>query len=150
VLAVDTNVLVYAADADSPFHDACRRWLARRRARPDAWYTTWPILYEFLRVTTHPRVMRRPWTAAAAWSFVTALLASPGLGLLVPTERHPEIAGEVVAEFPHIAGNLFHDTHTAILLREHGIRGICTRDADFRRFGFLDVIDPVDAAPHGF
>ncbi len=62
MLVVDTNVLVYAADADSPFHDPCRDWLARQRVRPDAWYTTWPIVYEFLRVTTHPRVMRRPWT----------------------------------------------------------------------------------------
>jgi predicted nucleic acid-binding protein len=37
VLAVDTNVL-YAADADSQFHTACRDWLERQRARPGAWY----------------------------------------------------------------------------------------------------------------
>jgi predicted nucleic acid-binding protein len=92
VLAVDTNVLVYAADADSQFHGPCRGWLERQRARPDAWYTTWGILYEFLRVTTHPRVMRRPWTALAAWEFVTALLASPGLAVLVPTHRHADVA----------------------------------------------------------
>ena len=59
MLAVDTNVL-YAADADSQFHTACRDWLERQRARPNAWYSTWAILYEFLRVTTHARVMRRP------------------------------------------------------------------------------------------
>jgi len=47
VLAVDTNVLVYAADADSQFHAPCRDWLERQRARPDAWYTTWRILYVF-------------------------------------------------------------------------------------------------------
>jgi predicted nucleic acid-binding protein len=57
VLAVDTNVLVYAADIDSQFHAPCRDWLDRQRARPDAWYSTWPILYEFLRVTTHSRVI---------------------------------------------------------------------------------------------
>jgi toxin-antitoxin system PIN domain toxin len=146
VLAVDTNVLVYAADADSQFHTSCRRWLERQRATPDAWYTTWPILYEFLRVTTHPRVMRRPWTATAAWDFVAALLASPGLEVLVQTQRHAAVAADVVAEFPWLSGNLFHDTHTAIVLREHGVARICTRDADFRRFPFLDVIDPVTAA----
>src|SRR5262249_59284415 len=85
VLAVDTNVLVYAADADSQFHPACRDLLERPRARPDAWYTTWAILYEFLRVTTHSRVMRRPWSAPAAWNFVATLLASPGLSVLAPT-----------------------------------------------------------------
>ncbi|WP_324970657.1 TA system VapC family ribonuclease toxin [Methyloceanibacter sp.] len=145
MLAVDTNVLVYAADADSPLHETCRDWLERQRRRPNAWYTTWPIVYEFLRITTHPRVMRRPWTAGSAWDFVISLLASPSLEVLVPTERHAEVAEEVIAEYPHLAGNLFHDAHTAILLREHGIGRICTRDTDFNRFAFLEVIDPARA-----
>jgi hypothetical protein len=143
VLLVDTNVLVYAADADSQFHARCCDWLARQRTRPDAWYTTWPILYEFLRVTTHPRVMRRPWSVAMAWQFVVALLASPGLGLLVQSQRHGDVATKVISELPHLAGNLLHDTHTAILMREHGVRRICTRDTDFSRFPFLEVVDPL-------
>ncbi len=143
MLVVDTNVLVYAADADSPHHPACRDWLERQRGRPDAWYTTWAILYEFLRVTTHPRVMRRPWSAREAWGFVEALLASPGLSLLVPTPRHIEVAGQVIRELPHLAANLFHDAHTAILMREHGISRIVTRDTDFHRFPFLEPIDPL-------
>ena len=145
MLAVDTNVLVYAADADSPFHAACLAWLERQRGRADAWYTTWAILYEFLRVTTHPRVMRRPWNVSEAWGFVRALLASPGLGVLVATQRHANVAEQVIAELPHLAGNLLHDAHTAILMREHGIRQICTRDTDFHRFPFLKVIDPLQA-----
>jgi len=48
---------------------------------------------------------------------------------------------------PHLAGNLFHDAHTAILMREHGVARICTRDADFNQFPFLEVIDPVRASP---
>jgi toxin-antitoxin system PIN domain toxin len=143
VLVVDTNILVYASDADSPFHAGCRGWLEHQRRRADAWYTTWSILYEFLRVTTHPRVMRQPWNVMEVWSFVQAILASPGLGLLVATERHPIIAEQVLGEIPHLAGNLLHDAHTAILMREHGIRQICTRNADFHRFPFLEVIDPV-------
>ncbi len=143
MLAVDTNGLVYAADADSQFHRPCRDWLERQRARPDAWYTTWGILYEFLRVTTHQRVMRRAWSAPAAWGFVTALLASPGLAVLVPTQRHADVAAEVISELPHLAGNLFHDAHTAILMREHGIGRICSRDTDFNQFPFLEVIDPL-------
>ena len=143
MVIVDTNVLVYAADADSSLHTAARAWLDRRRRNVEAWYTTWPILYEFLRVTTHPRVMRRPWSVRQAWEFVSALLESPGLDVLVPTSRHAEVAGQVFAELPYLAGNLLHDTHTAILMREHGIRRICTRDTDFHRFPFVEVMDPV-------
>ncbi len=146
MLVVDTNILVYVADEDSPFHVPSRQWLERQRGRADAWYTTWGILYEFLRVVTHPRVLRQPWSAAAAWEFVTALLASPGLGVLVPTPRHAAVAGQVIAEMPYLAGNLMHDAHTAILMREHGIRRICTRDADFHRFPFVEVLDPVQNA----
>ncbi len=139
---VDTNVLVYAADVDSPHHEPCRAWLEQRRAGPDAWYTSWSIVYEFLRVTTHPHVMRKPWRARDAWSFITALLASPGLSVLVPTERHAQVVASVLEELPIVAGNLVHDAGTAILMREHGIRRICTRDADFHRFPFLEVFDP--------
>lgn len=78
--------------------------------------------------------MRRPWSAPEAWGFVSALLASPGLGVLVPTQRHTEVAEQIIAELPYLSGNLLHGTHTAVLMREHGIRRICTRDADFHRF----------------
>ena len=145
MLTVDTNVLVHAADEYSQLHDPCLAWLERQRRRSDAWFTTWPILYEFLRVTTHPRALRRPWKASAAWEFVTELLDSPGLGILVQTQRHADVAGAVIAELPHLVGNILHDAHTAILMREHGIRQICTRDTDFHRFPFLEVIDPIRA-----
>ena len=143
MLVVDTNILVYAANADSPLHGACREWLESQRGSAAAWYATWPIFYEFLRVTTHPRVLRHPWNATAAWDFVRELLASPGLGILVATERHAEVAAQTFAELPHLAGNIFHDAHTAILMREHGIRRICTRDNDFHRFPFTEVVDPL-------
>jgi toxin-antitoxin system PIN domain toxin len=143
VLAVDTNILIYAADTRSPFHKPCRIWLERQRELPDAWYSTWPILYEFLRVTTHPRVMPKPWSLATAWQFVLGLLEAPGFDVLAPTSRHAAVASELIDEMPHLAGNIVHDVHTAVLLREHGIRRICTRDTDFHQFGFLEVIDPL-------
>jgi uncharacterized protein len=142
VLVVDANILVYAADEDSDWHARCSDWVERRRIRPDAWYVTWSILYEFMRVTTHSRVMRQPWNAGQAMSFVSTLLASPGLGVLVATERHADVAAQVVGELPWLSGNLIHDAHTAILMREHGVSRICTRDADFHRFPFVEVFEP--------
>jgi len=73
-----------------------------------------------------------------------ALLASSGIGVLVATQRHLDVAAEVISELPHLAGNLIHDSHTAILMREHGIARICTRDTDFNRLPFLEVIDPLE------
>ena len=139
----DTNVLVYAVDRSSPFHVPCRNALSEWRARPDAWFLTWNVVYEFLRVVTHPRVLTRPWTSPEAWSFVEAVLQAPGLTMLSATERHAAVVAEVIAEMPWISGNLLHDAHTAVLMREHGVRRIYTRDTDFHRFPFLEPIDPV-------
>ncbi|MBI3698228.1 MAG: PIN domain-containing protein [Acidobacteria bacterium] len=143
MFVVDTNVLVYAADQDSPLHTRCRELLEQWRGQASAWFLTWGIVYEFLRVCTHPRVFRAPWTAGHAWSFVEALLASPGLSILAATKRHSRVAAEVMREIPHLSGNLMHDAQTAVLMREHGIRRVITRDTDFHRFPFLEPIDPV-------
>jgi len=142
-LVVDTNVLVYAADVDSAPHDRCRAWIEEQRSGAAAWYSTWPILYEFLRVTTHPRVMRQPWNVKEGWSFIAALLASPGFDVLRPTERHAAVAEQTFSELEHLTGNILHDAHTAVLMRENGIRRIVTRDTDFHRFPFVEPIDPL-------
>ena len=143
MFVLDTNILVYAADQDSPHHEACHRLVRESRDRVSAWYLTWGICYEFLRVVTHPRVFRLPWSAAQAWSFIDAVLTAPALGILVPGERHRDVAAQVLGELPHLAGNLMHDAHTAVLMREHGVRVIYTRDTDFHRFPFLEMADPV-------
>ena len=143
MFVVDTNVLIYAADEDSAFHACCYDLLQECRRQVSAWFTTWGIFYEFLRVSTHPRVFRTPWSAAQAWSFVEAVLASPGFGILTATERHAAVAAEVIKDVPHLSGNLMHDAQTAVLMREPGIKRIYTRDTDFHRFPFVDPVDPV-------
>jgi toxin-antitoxin system PIN domain toxin len=147
MFVVDTNVLVYAADRRAAEHERCRALVEAWRQRGGAWYVTWGICYEFLRVVTHQRVFRQPWTLTEARGFLVALLDSPGLDVLVPTERHIQVLEEVVRELPHLSGNLMHDAHTAVLMQEHGVRRICTRDADFHRFPFLEVVDPLTAEP---
>lgn len=142
MFVVDTNILVYAANLDSPFHASSRSFVDGCRRRMGAWYLTWGICYEFLRVTTRPRVLRYPWTGPQAWEFLDAILASPGVGFLVPGERHRQVLAEVMRELPHLAGNILYDAKTAVLMREHGIRSIYTRDTDFHRFPFLEPVDP--------
>lgn len=144
MFAVDTNVLVYAANQDLPEHARCRELLELWRRGDEPWCTTWSVLYELLRVVTHPRVFPQPWSVGAAWSFVGAILDSPGHRVLVPTRRHPLIAAQTLEELPELRGNLLHDAHTAILMREHGVGRIYTRDADFQLFSFLEVLDPLE------
>jgi hypothetical protein len=143
MFVVDTNILIYAADKDSPDHGRCRALLEQWRAQATPWYVTWGIVYEFLRVVTHPRVLTRPLPPAHAWLFLDALFAAPQLRILTETDRHRHVAAEVFAEVPDITGNLVFDAHTAVLMRENGLRVIYTRDADFNRFPFLDTIDPI-------
>jgi uncharacterized protein len=143
VFAVDTNILVYAADATAPEHTRCRELLERWRAQSGAWYLSWNVCYEFLRVVTHPRVFRQPWSAEAANGFLRAIQVSPSLVMLRPTERHDRVLADVIGEIPLLSGNLIHDAHTAVLMREHGLRRIYTRDTDFHRFPFLEPIDPL-------
>src|SRR5262249_55620926 len=82
MFVVDTNVLVYAANQDSPYHASCAERLDAWRAQAGAWFVTWSIVYEFLRISTHPRVLSKPWPVAKAWEFVLALLEAPGLEVL--------------------------------------------------------------------
>lgn len=146
MFVVDTNVLLYAADADSEHYTLCRDLIEQARGQAAPWFLTWGICYEFLRVSTHPRVYRSPWTNAAAWHFVETLLTSPSLSILAPTRRHAAVLRQCLDELPEARGNLMHDLHTATLMREHGIARIVTRDADFHRFGFLEVVDPLRPA----
>ena len=143
MLVLDTNVLIDAVDEDSPFHEPCRDRVAQARDDSSPTFLTWNVCYEFVRVTTHARAPVHPWTLRKAWEFLAALLASPGFDLLVATPRHAAVLAQTVAELPDVRGNLAHDLHTAVLMREHGVSRICTRDTDFRRFPFLTVVDPL-------
>jgi predicted nucleic acid-binding protein len=71
------------------------------------------------------------------------LLTAPGISVLRPTDLHAAALASTVAELAELRGNLMHDLHTAVLMREHGESRICTRDSDFHRFPFLSVVDPL-------
>lgn len=143
MFVVDTNILLYAADQNAEAHRICRQRIEEWRRQPTPWFLTWGICYEFLRVSTHPRVFRKPWSAGAAWAFIEAVIVSPGLTMLTATPRHAAVLQQTLDELPDLRGNLMHDLHTVVLMREHGIGRIVTRDTDFVRFPFLSVIDPL-------
>lgn len=143
MFVVDTNVLLDAANKDSLFHEPCRKLVDSWRRQAVPWFVTWSVCYEFLRASTHPRIFGPPWSALEAYGYVEALLASPSLSVLVATERHAAVLRATLSELPELRGNQMHDLHIAVLMREHGVSRIVTRDTDFHRFRFLSVIDPL-------
>ncbi len=145
MFVVATNVLVYAANSAVLELDRCRRLVEEWRASSLPWFLASPIASEFLRVVTHPQVLQEPLPVVDAWTFLDALLASPALTVLVPGARHRQVARATFREYPDLSGNLLHDAHTAILMRAHGIHRTVTRDHDFHRFPFVEVIDPLRA-----
>jgi hypothetical protein len=142
-LLIDTNILLHAVNTGSPDHAAAHRFMQQQLKRHVPWCTTWPILYEFLRVSTHRRVFPKPLQPGQAVSYVNTLLAFEEVSILSATNRHPETLTSIVSDLSHPAGNLFHDIHTATLMREHGVSEIATADTDFLQFSFLKVVNPL-------
>lgn len=142
MFVVDTNVLIHTVNADSPHHGPARELVESLRHSTTPWALTWSILYEFWRVSTHPRVLRSPLRRDLVREFVAALIASRALHVLTETDRHQAFFEQVLAELPDPAANLAHDAHVVALMREHGLQDIYTSDADFHRFAGIRVHDP--------
>ena len=140
MIAVDTNVLVYARRRTAPQHGAALKLLHDLATGSAPWALPHPCIAEFLRVVTH-NVFRPVVPLAEAWHNVETLLASPSLHVLTPTERHVPLLREIMEE-SGATGNLVYDAQIATLCLEHGVREILTADKDFRRFPSIKATDP--------
>ncbi|WP_285566587.1 TA system VapC family ribonuclease toxin [Actinoallomurus iriomotensis] len=142
VIAVDTNVLVYAHRRDSAFHLAAAsrvRELAEGRA---PWAIPWPCVHEFFSVVTHPRIYAPPSTAEQAIDQIEAWLASPSLVTLGEGTGYWDALRPMLME-GKIAGPLVHDGRIAALCVAHGVRELWTVDRDFSRFSGLSIRNPL-------
>jgi uncharacterized protein len=146
MIAVDTNLLVYAHRADSPWHDAAAeivRGLAESRA---AWAIPWPCLHEFLSIVTHPRIYDPPTALAKALDQASAWLESPSLALLAEGHDHWAVLRDLLRA-GRVVGPQVHDARVAALCRTHGVRELWSADRDFGRFRGLVVKNPLLADP---
>lgn len=143
MFVVDTNLLLYTVNPDSADHARSRELIGEWRRGDRLWFVTWGIVYEFLRVSSHPSVFPEPLKLVQAREWIALLLSSPSAGVLVATERHLDVLSELAQLHPRLRGNTIHDLHTAALMKEHGITEIRTADADFHQFRFLNVVNPL-------
>ena len=137
----DVNVLLHASDTASPVHAVARRFVEGATAGDDLFCLGWPTVMSYLRIATHPRIFTTPLSPAEALDNVDALVLQPHVRLLSEEEGFLEIYRAISGALP-VRGNLVPDAHLAALLRQHGVRRLFTRDADFRKFHFLEVRDP--------
>ena len=142
MIAIDTNILVYAHRKDSPFHE---RALSAVRALAEgsaAWALPWPCVHEFLAIVSHPKIFPDPTPMERALAQVTAWLESPTATPLAETTGYDKVLVEVVRA-ARIVGPQVHDARIAALCRHHGVRELWSADRDFSRFPGLTIRNPL-------
>jgi hypothetical protein len=142
VIALDTNVLVYAQREETAYHLRAKEILKEFAEGEPPWALPWPCVYEFIRVVTHPRVFDPPTDLEDVLNDLDSLLQSPSLTLLREGSRLAVFMQRLLRS-GQAAGNLAHDAHIAALIAEHGVSELWTADRDFARFPGIRVRNPV-------
>jgi uncharacterized protein len=134
MIAIDTNVLVYAHREETAMHEAARAALRELVEGDDPWGLPVFCAGEFIRVVTHARIFKPASGLDVALDFLGHLLASPSARLLLPGPVYPELLAEA-CRAGRATGNLAFDAQVVAVCREHGVAEILTEDRDFARFG---------------
>ena len=142
MIAVDTNILVYAHRSDSPHHATASAAMSACAQSRLAWCIPWPCIHEFFAIVTHQRIYNPPTPPAMALDQINAWLESPSLVLLAETATHwPTLQKLLVAA--GTAGPAVHDARIAALCLQHGARELWSADRDFQHFADLTVVNPL-------
>lgn len=142
MIAVDTNILVYAHRADSEWHAVAHAKLAVLAEGTAPWAIPWPCVHEFYAIATHPRIYRPPTPVEKAIDQIDAWQESPSLLLLAETDTHWSTLRESLLS-ARVTGPMVHDARVAALCRQHGVRELWSADRDFSRFAGINVINPL-------
>jgi toxin-antitoxin system PIN domain toxin len=139
-ITVDTNVLVYAANASDPVHERARDLVGRLARGPELLFLFWPAIMGFLRISTNTGIFASPYTPHEALAAIADLIERPHVR--TPTEEPGFLDLYRATASGSTRGRLVADAHLATLMRQHGVGAIYTRDRDFRRFDGISVRDP--------
>jgi toxin-antitoxin system PIN domain toxin len=133
MIAVDTNVLVYAHREELPQHRSAYAKLVELAEGDALWGIPVFCVGEFVRVITHPRLFDPPYGADEACRALDRLLASPTVRVLHPGPAFVARLSEAVREADAV-GNLVFDAQIVAVCRESGVTRLLTEDRDFTRF----------------
>lgn len=142
MIAVDTNILVYAHREELPFHRNAAACIAELAEGASTWAIPWPCIHEFLNIVTHPRIYAPPTPLARALEQVDIWLEAPTLVLLGESGAHWSVLRALLLA-GRVTGPRVHDGRVAALCRQHGVRELWTADRDFSRFAEITAINPL-------
>ncbi len=138
MIAIDTNVLVYAHRAETELHETALSHLTSLCEGNQPWALPVSCLSEFFRVVTHPKVFNPPSKLGEALDFARSVTDAPACRLLRPGNHYLDHLFSVMQE-ADARGNLVFDAQIVALCREHGVLKVLTNDRDFERFGGISV-----------
>ena len=143
MLAVDSNILVYAHRRESEPYALARRTLEELAQGDRPWAIPWPCCHEFLSVVTN----RKIWKEAAstpedAWHQLRVWEASPSCHMIGETDGFMDVL-EGFVNRPNITGGIVHDARIAAICMTNGVETLLTRDRDFSMFPQLPTRDPL-------
>ncbi|MBX7147745.1 PIN domain-containing protein [bacterium] len=143
MIAVDTNILVYCHRKDSPFYSKASEKLQELASSGERWVIPWACLYEFLSITTHPRIYSPPSSLNEAINQVEAWLECPTLELISEsqTDQWPVLRDTLKAS--HVTGPRIHDARIAAVCKAHGVNILWSCDRDFSRFQEIKTLNPL-------
>ena len=144
MIAVDSNLLVYAHREDSPWHDSAYARMVELAEGRAPWAIPWPCIHEFLAIVTHPRIYAPPTPLDKAIDQVEAWIESPSAVLLSEAEDY-WIQLRPVLVSGRVSGPQIHDARIAALCKEHGVTELWTADRDFGRFPGVQARNPLVA-----
>lgn len=144
MIVPDTNLLLYAVDATSPFHDAARRWWSDCLNGAVPVGLCHPVVFAFVRIGTNSRAFQQPLSLTQAARVVQSWHERQITRMLYPSAQHTHQVLELLAAAGSAGGNLVTDAQIAALAIEQQAE-VHTADHDFRRFPGLDCHFPLDA-----
>ena len=142
MIALDTNMLVYAHRRESTAHDKARQLVSTLAASGSAWAIPWPCVHEFYAVATNVRAFKPASTIGEASAQLSIWMASPSLLLLHEGVGHWAALHPLLLAARVIGGQI-HDARIAAICIEHGVRELWSADRDFNRFPSLTVRNPL-------
>ena len=143
MIAVDTNLLVFAHRVDSPWHEAAKRCLEDLVQSGGEWAIPWSCLHEFLAIVTHPAIFKPPTPLEAALGQVDAWLEAPSLVMLGEANEHWAAIRSLLLD-SKVVGPMIHDARIASVCLQHDAE-LWSADRDFGRFAALKVHNPLVA-----